>query len=238
MSAVSSAEMAKRIREGNLKRREEDRKRQQLEQEYMEVVTEQLKEERHRRSPTRFLPSILVCLLFASFPLSERVVDWCLVGVFCAVNTVLACVLTNPSEWVSIATTVLINFFLVRFSAELYDLPQRLAQVPPILLVNYVAVNVLIMAAAYLLYVNPRFLRLARSRGEGQRRQAPAKHKTPNAGEHDALEAFAVQKAEAERLDLLLCLLLLLNVVALIYLDVIPYQLVVQSGLNVFRLLK
>ncbi|KAG5511863.1 hypothetical protein GH5_08177 [Leishmania sp. Ghana 2012 LV757] len=238
MSSVPNAEIAKRIREGNLKRREEERKKQQLEQEYHEVVAKRLSEERQSRSSTRFLPSILICLLFASFPLSEQIVDWCLVGIFCVVNTLLAYIFTNPSEWLNIASIVLINFFLVRFSAEIYNIPQRLAQVPPILLLGYVAVNVLIVVAAYFLYVSPRLLRFTRSFREKRERQTSAKHKGHHAHEHDVLEAFAVQKAEAERLDLLLCLMLLLNVAVLIYLDVIPFHLVLQNGLSVFRLLR
>ncbi|AYU76162.1 hypothetical protein conserved [Leishmania donovani] len=238
MSSVSNSEIAKRIREGNQKRREEERKKQQLEQEYLEVVTKKLNEERQSRSPTRFLPSILICLLFVSFPLSEQVVDWYLVGIFCVLNTLLAFAFTNPSEWLSIASTVLINFLLVRFSSEIYNIPQRLVQVPLILLVNYVAINLLIVAAAYFLYVSPRFLRFSRSYGGKRGRQTSAKHRGHHSNEYDVLEAFAMQKEEAERLDLLLCLLLLLNVAALIYFGVIPFHLVLQNGLNVFRLLK
>lgn len=238
MSSVSNSEIAKRIREGNQKRREEERKKQQLEQEYLEVVTKKLNEERQSRSPTRFLPNILICLLFVSFPLSEQVVDWCLVGIFCVLNTLLAFAFTNPSEWLSIVSTVLINFFLVRFSSEMYNMPQRLVQVPLILLVNYVAINLLIVAAAYFLYVNPRFLRFSRSYGGKRGRQTSVKHRGHHSKEYDVLEVFAMQKEEAERLDLLLCLLLLLNVVVLIYVGVIPFHLVLQNGLSVFRLLK
>ncbi|CAJ1040265.1 hypothetical protein Q4I32_001211 [Leishmania shawi] len=238
MSSVSNAEIVKRIREGNQKRREEERKKQQLEQEYLEVVTKKLSEERQSRSPTQFLPCILICLLFVSFPLSEQVVDWCLVGIFCVLNTLLACVFANPSEWLNIASIVLINFFFVRFSNEIYNIPQRLTQVPPILLLNYVAINLLIIAAAYFLYVSPRYLRFSRSYGGKLGRQTSDNRKGRHAQEQDVLEAFAMQKAEAERLDFLLCLLLLLNVAVLIYVDVIPLHLVLQNGLSVFRLLR
>ncbi|GET85989.1 hypothetical protein, conserved [Leishmania tarentolae] len=237
MPSVSSSEIAKRIREGNQKRREEDRKKQQLEQEYAEVVTK-LNEDRQSRSSTRFLPSIFICLLFVSFPLSEQVVDWRLVGIFCALNTLLAFVFTNPSEWLNIASTVLINFLLVRFSDEIYNIPQWLVQVPPILLVNYVVINLLIAAAAYFLYVSPRFRRTSRSNGRKKDQQSSAQNKRHHSQEDDVLEAFAMQKEEAERLDLLLCFLLLLNIAELMYLDVIPFRLVLQNGLSVFRLLK
>ncbi|KAG5486779.1 hypothetical protein LSCM1_08036 [Leishmania martiniquensis] len=238
MPAACNADIVKRIREGNQKRKEEERKKQQLEQEYLEVVTKKLDEERQSLSSTRFLPSILICLLFVSFPLSEQIVDWCLVGIFCVVNTLLACIFANPSEWLNIASIVMINFFLVRFSAEIYSIPQRLAQVSPILLIDYVAINLLTAAAAYCLYVSPRFFRFSRSHDEKEGRQKSAKHKGRHANEHDVLKTFAMQKAEAERLDHFLCVMFLLNVAALMYLDVIPFHIVLQNGLNLFRLLR
>lgn len=239
MASVAAGDMAKRIREGTLKRKEEERKKMQLEQEYLDVVSEKMQEEQQRKSPTRFLPSIFIFLLFVSFPLSDQVVDWYLVGIFCALNTLLACVFTNPTDWISLASTVLINFFLVRFSAEVYDLPDRLMQVPLVLLANYVAVNVLIVAATYLLYVNPQLLHFGHRYQPPRRREKSAKRKVAAGVEDEAvLEEFALQKAKAERLDLFLCLLLLLNFGALVFLDVIPFDAVWQSGMNVFRLLK
>ncbi|KAG5511254.1 hypothetical protein JKF63_07196 [Porcisia hertigi] len=239
MASTSGTEIAKRIREGNQKRKEKERKKQQLEQEYLEGIANTLNEDQQNRSATRFLPSILICLLFVSLPLSEQVVDWCLVGIFCLLNTLLACIFTNPSEWGNIASTVLVNFLLVRFSTEIYSIPQRLRQVSPFLLAVYVTTNVLIGAAAYFLYVSPRLLRFLRSCVVKRReKSSSAKHKNHHSNEHDVLEAFAMRKAEAERLDILLCLLLLFNLALLIYLDVIPLHLVLQNGLNVFRLLQ
>lgn len=238
MSSVSSAEIAKRIREGNQKRREEERKKQQLEQEYLDVVSEKMQKESQKRSPTRFLPNIFIFLLFVSFPLSDQVVDWHLVCIFCALNAVLALAFTNPSDWISVTSTVIINFFLVRFSTEIYDLPDRLLQVPLVLLLNYVAVNALIILTAYFLYVNPRFLDYKHRYQQPQQRRGTGKKKTAISDDVAVLEAFAKEKAKAERLDLLLCLLLLLNLAALVYFDVIPFEAVRQTGVNVFRLLK
>jgi hypothetical protein len=239
MVPVSNAEIAKRIREGNIKRKEEERKKQQLEQEYFDVLSEKMHEEHQRRSPTRYLPSIFIFLLFVSFPLSDEVVDWYLVGIFCVLNMVLAIAFTKPADWMSVACTVLMNFFLVRFSSEIYDLPERLLQVPMVLMLNYVAVNLLIVAAAYFLYVNPRFLDCKNRYQRPKRRTAPPKSKVPATDDDQAvLEEFAMEKAKAERLDLLLCLLLLFNFVALIYLGVIPLEAVWTSGLKILRLLQ
>ncbi|KPA83765.1 putative mitochondrial hypothetical protein [Leptomonas pyrrhocoris] len=238
MAAVSSAEIAKRIREGNLKRKEEERKKQQLEQEYRDVISEKMNEEHQKRSPTRFLPSIFIFLLFVSFPLSDQVVDWYLVGIFCVLNTLLALAFTNPTDWMSVASTVLINFFLVRFSADVYQLPERLMQVPMVLLLNYVAVNVLIVAAAYCIYVNPRFLDYKHRYQRPRRPAGTSKKKALTADDQTVLDEFAMEKAKAERLDLLLCLLLLLNLAAMIYLNVIPFEAVWKGGLNAFRMLQ
>ncbi|KPI85370.1 hypothetical protein ABL78_5551 [Leptomonas seymouri] len=237
MASVSSTEIARRIREGNLKRKEKERKKQQLEQEYLDVISEKMNEEHQKRSPTRFLPSIFIFLLFVSFPLSDQVVDWYLVGIFLVLNTLLALVFTNPADWSSIASTVLINFFVVRFSAEIYNLPERITQVPTVLMLNYAAINILIVTAAYFLYVNPRFLDYKHVYQRAGRRAGISKVNALANDEQAVLEEFAIEKAKAERLDLLLCLLLLLNMAALIYLDVIPFAAVWKGGMNVFRLL-
>lgn len=239
MPAAANNDIATLIRNGNSKRREEERKKQRLEEEYLREMQHQQSVKRSSRKPTDYLPIILTFLLFISFPLSDQVVDWYLVGMFSVANLALAFLLSQPSDWMSIAFAVLMNFTMVRLSSEIYELPTQLLHVPPAVLARYVGANAVAAGLIYFFYVDQRVWKqpgrrqssLSDSRQSFRIRQSAEK---ATAG---ALEAFAQKQEWLKRLEILMVVLFIGNYAALMYLNVLPGNRIWSNALAILRMI-
>lgn len=255
---ATSREIAQRIREGNQKRLEDQRRLQAIRQAYEESKAE-AQRCRNDAGPTAYLPVVLVFLLFVSLPLSEQVVDWYLVGLFASLNLLYAAVVSEPSHWMNVLTVVLANLVLVRLSPYLYDVPALVMRLRPVPTAVYALVNVVLSAILYYGYVQQRFLfksgldveavlpkdvgtPLHASTGEtsGGIGGGSGKHRAKgqaNPVDVATLQAFVLENERTWRKDVAASVLLLFNVGALAYTGILPREVIAQTVRNLFRII-
>lgn len=259
-TAASNRELAQRIREGNQRRLEEQRQLQALRQAYEESQREAQRTGSGGGGPTAYLPLLLVFLLFASFPLSEQIVDWHLVLCFLALNVLCAVVVSEPSHWMNVLTVVLANLILVRLSPYLYDIPALLMRLQPVPTALYLLVNAVLTIVLYYGYVQRRLCFFGASAADTTIHAIDDKWVTwtpstlsgggtsPNgSGKRGSrqklsmadaakLQAFLRESERAWRVDVAASVLLLFNVGVLVYAGILPREAVAQAVRNVFRM--
>ncbi|KAH9586663.1 hypothetical protein LSM04_004492 [Trypanosoma melophagium] len=220
----SREEIASKIREGTQRRVEELVRMRQLQQEQREELKERAAEV-NSSDPSGYIPFILISLVFLSFPLSEPVVDWVLVGCFVVLNGIWTFLL-GSSSWLNWAVLIFANFTLVRISPVIPELPNLISKLPPMVVVTYVGVNTLLCIFLYYGYVEKRFpWSKSKMRREKKSRQKNGMYR----GRDESLEEFAKRRDRMNRLDIAASCVLLANLLAMVAMGVIPLNALLQS---------
>ncbi|KEG13969.1 hypothetical protein DQ04_00691150 [Trypanosoma grayi] len=226
-------EIASKIREAAQRRVEETQRIRQLRQERREELHEKAAEA-SASSPSGYIPYILIALVFLSFPLSEPVVDWVLVGCFFLLNGMWT-LFFRSSSWLNWAMLVVFNFAVVRLSIIIPELPRLIKKVPPSAAAVYLGANVALSLCVYYGYVERRAPWTAPKTRQVKR----SKRKDNSAAESsETLEEFAERRDRLNRLDLGASGVLLSNLVALIALGVIPLEALLHSARQIISFLR
>ncbi|RNF12584.1 uncharacterized protein Tco025E_06434 [Trypanosoma conorhini] len=217
-------EVANKIREGTQRRFEEIQRLRQLRQERREELKEKAANAAPV-SPASFIPFILISLVFLSFPLSEPKVDWLLVSLFVVLNG-LWTILFRSRSWLNLATMILSNIALVRWSPIIPNLPQLIRGVSLKYVVAYVAGNILLVIIIYFAYVERRAPWCASGQQRGRK---SVRNDKGNGEKSETLEEFARRRDRMNRLDLAASGVIVGNLLLLVLLGVVPLEIFMHS---------
>lgn len=233
-SVSRDQEIARRIREGQERRWERQERLRTIREAYVETVSANEKA-RESLTAAAYLPMVLVFILSVSLPLSEHAVDWPLVGLFTVVDLGYACVVSEPSHWMSVVTVALANLVLVRLSPLLGDLPALLRLLEPMHVVLFIAGHALLGAVLYFGYVGRRMPLSAATCD-----QSPGKSLNgPKRADIDAaeLEAFLRETDRMWRSDVAMALVLAFDVCLFMYCGLLPHEKMAAVFRNMLRLI-
>ncbi|ORC83887.1 uncharacterized protein TM35_000541110 [Trypanosoma theileri] len=220
----SREEIASKIREGTQRRVEELMRVRQLQQERREELKER-EAEADPSDPSGYIPFILISLVFLSFPLSEPVVDWVLVGCFVVLNGLWTFFLRS-SSWINWAMLIFTNFTVVRISPLIPELPNIISKLPPKAVATYVCVNIAVCIIVYYGYVERRF---PWTKSEVTRGKKSKQNNGRSRGKDESLEEFVQRRDRMSRLDIAASCVLLGNLFAMVAMGFVPLDVLLQS---------
>lgn len=217
---MSRNEIVKSIRQGTQRRVEERQRIKQLKQEQREELEENAQDESHLNS-SRYIPYILIGLVFLSFPLSEPNVDWPLVGCFLLLNGIWTLFFSYLSFF-NLAFMIMANIALIRCSHIIPHLPRIIAELNPKNVALCVGGNLVAIIVLYFAYVERqapwKLLTVERKKKKAKRAAGT------NVNNVDALEEFARRRERMGRIDIAASVLLMGNVLVMAFLGIIPKE--------------
>ena len=148
-SRLSAEDIAKKIREGNIRRsqeseqkiKEKTEKEKRMEEEREELVT-----------GIQRIVNFIIALVFVSMPLSEAEIDWYAVTAFILVNLVWNVFLHENTVY-HMAILMLLNFTLTQYSEHLKYLPGWAVTVHPLRWAQFLGFNSVVCGATYWFYI-------------------------------------------------------------------------------------
>lgn len=160
MAANEQEAIRRRIREGNQRRIDEQKKQRAFD---AEERLEKEEEQASRVDRTQHIICFVISLLFLSLPLTEPEVKWLEVALFAGMNTVWTLFFHRKSV-LHFATMIMLNLLLVQWSSRIYELPFLIASLPLVPTIAFVALNAAAIGCSFLWYIN--LATLARVRAE------------------------------------------------------------------------
>jgi hypothetical protein len=144
--ALSTAEIERRIKEGN-KNRGKEKSEKETEKE------RQMAEERDELvSGVQKAINFIIALVFVSMPLSEPVIDWLVVGVFISINLIWN-LFFHQNTTIHMAVLLLMNFVLTQYVDHIKLLPTIAVTISPVAYLAFFIGNGSVGFAEYWFYI-------------------------------------------------------------------------------------
>jgi hypothetical protein len=149
---ASSAEIQRRIVEGNRRRLAEQRKQREYDQMEREEK-EEMEQIYVKKDVSKYISNIIISLIFVSMPLTEPEVDWIQVLAYALVNVVWT-VFFHRHDWYHYGIFIVINMLLVIWTPYIHSVPGLLASIPPSAYAIFLGSNSAAGAALYVKWID------------------------------------------------------------------------------------
>nr|CCC91670.1 conserved hypothetical protein [Trypanosoma congolense IL3000] len=230
---IDPKEIANKIREANRRRFEESSRMRQLKQEKREEMLER-KAEEEASKPSGLLPYIIISLIFLSFPLSEPIVDWILVGAFVVLNGLWA-IFYRSASYVNWLTLALCDFSLIRISHMLPEIPRLIMEAPPKIVATFIIANAIVLFTLYYAYVEkrapwkraPTFKKKKKKRV--QSKKALRIDDNDDDDDDETLEEFEYRRDRMNRIDYMLSGVIVGNIAVMVLWGIVPARVILDT---------